>query len=267
MTSPYRGQSNRRRRDWYERDPMDERSGYRDESSSASDYDERTLERGTSARYRNEEPERWRTERDDSSYEGMSFGRRERARERFGDSYETERWNRNEPREYNRDIGADFSSSSYSSYGSDYPDYSGHDEHFVAGQDARVSFAGRGPKGYSRSDDRIKEDVSEALTRHARIDASDIEIEVKNGEVTLTGTVTERRMKHMAEDLAEKCSGVKDVINHVRVKKEASSTSGVTERHGGVSASGDHPETDSHLPTDKAMLMKKSIDASKSSNH
>jgi hypothetical protein len=245
---------------------MDERSGYRDESSPSS-YDDRETERGASARYRNEEPERWRTERDDSSYEGMSFGRRERDRERYGSSYETERWNRNEPREFNRDIGTDFSSSSYSSYGSDYPDYSGHDEHFLSGQDARVSFAGRGPKGYRRSDERIKEDVSETLTRHSRVDASDIEIEVKDGEVTLTGTVTERRMKHMIEDLAEKCSGVKDVINHIRVQKDRTGTSSVVERHGGIPASGDNTESDSHLPTDKAMLMKKSIDASKTSNH
>jgi len=82
-------------------------------------------------------------------------------------------------------------------------------------------FSGRGPKGYKRSDDRIKEEISDILTRDAQIDASEIEIEVKDGEVTLTGTVTERKMKHHAEDLVEKCMGVKDVTNNLRVQKES----------------------------------------------
>jgi osmotically-inducible protein OsmY len=82
-------------------------------------------------------------------------------------------------------------------------------------------YAGRGPKGYKRSDERIKEEISDILTRDQNVDASEIEIEVKDGEVTLTGTVTERRMKHHAEDLIEKCSGVKDVTNNLRVQKES----------------------------------------------
>jgi Flp pilus assembly secretin CpaC len=59
------------------------------------------------------------------------------------------------------------------------------------------------------------------LTRHSEIDANDIEVEVKNGEVTLSGTVNERRMKHMAEDLAERVSSVKEVTNNIRVQKES----------------------------------------------
>ena len=81
-------------------------------------------------------------------------------------------------------------------------------------------YFGRGPKGYKRSDERIKEDISEVLTRDSVVDAQDIEIEVKEGEVTLTGFVPERRMKHQAEDLVEKCMGVKDVTNNLRVRKE-----------------------------------------------
>ncbi|MGQ0538302.1 MAG: BON domain-containing protein, partial [Gemmatimonadaceae bacterium] len=52
---------------------------------------------------------------------------------------------------------------------------------------------------------------------HARIDASEIEIRVQSGEVTLTGTVTDREQKRMAEDLVEAVSGVKDVQNQIRV--------------------------------------------------
>jgi osmotically-inducible protein OsmY len=83
------------------------------------------------------------------------------------------------------------------------------------------SFEGRGPKSYTRSDDRIKEDICDMLTRHSEIDANDIEVEVKSGEVTLSGSVNERRMKHMAEDLVERVSAVKEVINNIRVQRES----------------------------------------------
>lgn len=81
-------------------------------------------------------------------------------------------------------------------------------------------FMGRGPKGYKRSDERIKEDICEVLTRAPQVDASDIEVEVKEGEVTLTGFVPERKMKHLAEDVVEKCMGVKDVTNNLRLRRE-----------------------------------------------
>jgi hypothetical protein len=84
------------------------------------------------------------------------------------------------------------------------------------GQEGR--FAGRGPKGYQRSDERIREDVCERLTQDPRVDASDIEIQVQNGEVTLSGTVDDRESKRTAEDVAESISGVKDVHNQIRVQ-------------------------------------------------
>ena len=96
-------------------------------------------------------------------------------------------------------------------------------------ESSEQSFAGRGPKGYRRSDERIREDVCEMLTRDPSIDASDIEVAVKEGEVTLTGNVSDRRMKHLAEDCAERCSGVRDVTNNIRVRREASSSSSASE--------------------------------------
>jgi osmotically-inducible protein OsmY len=77
-------------------------------------------------------------------------------------------------------------------------------------------YAGRGPKGYQRSDDRIREDICERLTQHPEIDAVEIDIRVENGEVTLTGTVERRDEKRRAEDVAEGVSGVKDVHNQLR---------------------------------------------------
>jgi osmotically-inducible protein OsmY len=80
-------------------------------------------------------------------------------------------------------------------------------------------FAGRGPKGYRRSDDRIREEVNEELTRHPEIDASEIEVEVQKGEVTLTGKVEDRHQKRLAEDITERCLGVNDVHNQLKVDK------------------------------------------------
>src|ERR1044071_1427135 len=56
-------------------------------------------------------------------------------------------------------------------------------------------FAGKGPKNYLRSDERIEEDINERLTEHSMIDASDIEVAVENGEVTLRGYVDRREDK------------------------------------------------------------------------
>ena len=83
----------------------------------------------------------------------------------------------------------------------------------------RGRFMGRGPKGYKRGDERIREDINEELTRHPDIDAYEIEVRVENGEVTLTGTVEDRHAKRLAEDLAERTSGVTDVHNQLRVRQ------------------------------------------------
>ncbi len=84
---------------------------------------------------------------------------------------------------------------------------------------------GKGPKGYQRSDDRIREDVSEHRYHDGDVDASEIEIDVTGGEVTLTGTVSSRAEKRRAEDVAEQCSGVRDVQNRLRVQSGNASPS------------------------------------------
>jgi Predicted periplasmic or secreted lipoprotein len=78
---------------------------------------------------------------------------------------------------------------------------------------------GKGPKGYTRSDEKIKEDISERLYHDSYVDASDIDITVSNGDVTLSGTVDSREAKHRAEDIADSITGVKDVSNHLKVNK------------------------------------------------
>ncbi|MGK9170958.1 BON domain-containing protein [Inquilinus limosus] len=81
-------------------------------------------------------------------------------------------------------------------------------------------FRGRGPRGYTRSDERIREDVCDRLTDDPAVDASEIEVTVSNSEVTLTGMVNSRDQRRRAEDCAEQVSGVDHVQNNLRVKKE-----------------------------------------------
>jgi hypothetical protein len=90
----------------------------------------------------------------------------------------------------------------------------------------RGQHTGRGPKNYQRSDDRIREDVCERLTRNGEIDATEIEVEVKNGEVTLTGTVEDRSWKRIAEDTIEDVPGVKDIHNQLRASQTRSESGG-----------------------------------------
>lgn len=92
----------------------------------------------------------------------------------------------------------------------------------------RAHRRGRGPKGYRRSDERIREDVNDRLGDDYYIDASDIEVKVENSEVTLTGTVTSRTDKRRAEDIAESVSGVTNVENRLRVKQSSSSMGNYT---------------------------------------
>jgi hypothetical protein len=87
-------------------------------------------------------------------------------------------------------------------------------------ESARPHFVGRGPKGYQRSDDRIKEEICDCMTEDAMLDASEIEVDVRQGEVTLGGSVTSREQKRRAEDVAERISGVRDVTNQLRVTRE-----------------------------------------------
>lgn len=93
-------------------------------------------------------------------------------------------------------------------------------------QPYRSEHRGKGPKGYRRSDERIREDVCDLLSDDPRIDASNLEVTVKDCEVTLAGTVNSRQDKRLAEDLAERIGGVKDVHNTLRVAADQTNQSG-----------------------------------------
>lgn len=79
----------------------------------------------------------------------------------------------------------------------------------------RGRHAGKGPKGYTRSDERIWEDICEKVIA-ADIDASDVDITVESGEVTLAGSVRFREDKHRIEDIADEVPGVRSVHSRIR---------------------------------------------------
>lgn len=73
----------------------------------------------------------------------------------------------------------------------------------------------RSPKNYRGSDERIYVEACEALGRE--IDASDIEVNCSEGEVTLTGTVKTRKEKRLAEHIVDRIMGVQDIHNQLKV--------------------------------------------------
>jgi osmotically-inducible protein OsmY len=175
----------------------------------------------------------------ETGYRGSRYGEGGYQNSNYSDSdyssgnYSTRSYNRNEDRDYGRgnygtrgrdDRGWwDRVSDEVSSwFEGDEGDEYRRDEY---GRN-RSSYRGRGPKNYTRSDDRIREDVNDRLSDSYYLDASDIEVKVENGEVTLDGTVQNRQSKRMAEDLAEEVSGVKHVQNNLRVQSYQSGSRG-----------------------------------------
>jgi len=105
----------------------------------------------------------------------------------------------------------------------------GQDKYGQSGQGMQErSHRGRGPKGYERSDERIKEVICEKLTDAPNIDASNLSVEVKNKEVTLSGTVSSRKEKFAAEELIERCGGVKEIHNQLKVQSSEDTSSNLS---------------------------------------
>lgn len=78
---------------------------------------------------------------------------------------------------------------------------------------------GMGPKGYKRSDERIREEICEALS-DSPLDTRDVEVTVTDGHVTLSGSIRYREDKRRIEDVADRVRGVHDITNQLRVPRE-----------------------------------------------
>ena len=68
------------------------------------------------------------------------------------------------------------------------------------------------------SDDQIHDNVMRRLANDADVKGGGFQIEVKDGVVTITGTVTKEKQKTKAESLTRKVKGVKSVDNQLVVK-------------------------------------------------
>jgi len=127
-------------------------------------------------------------------------------------------YNRNSSRAY-EELNYDRFNQGENQWASTRDNYSTSDNPYSRIDSQNGLHRGKGPKGYGRSDERIREDINDRLSDHSYIDASEIEVTVKSGEVTLSGTVEDRISKRRAEDLAEEVSGVKNVENRLRIQK------------------------------------------------
>lgn len=83
-----------------------------------------------------------------------------------------------------------------------------------------IDHRGKGPKGYSRADSQIKEDVCEALYRSSVVDASEMLVRVEKGHVILQGFAQNRDQKKFAEETIEHVPGVVDVFNELLLKSD-----------------------------------------------
>lgn len=232
-----------------ERDELQGYGGY-----SGSSYDELASERNRgygseSGSFGSRDYSQYGGGRDYSQYgSGRDYAPWGAERERSYSNYPAERANigGNTLRGgYGADYGSGGSYGGYvpsqRQYGRDWGNYQGPQrgrEHEGFGQQLRhagqqiarsVKRAFRGPKGYKRSDERIREDVNDRLSQQDDFDPSDIEVAVANGDVTLTGTVQSRHEKFLAEEIADDVSGVNDVHNQLRVRREQASTQYATE--------------------------------------
>lgn len=69
-----------------------------------------------------------------------------------------------------------------------------------------------------RSDERVLRDILESLAENEAIRSGEIDIVVRDGEVTLTGTVADRATRKQAEFCVASVTGVRDVTNQLRIE-------------------------------------------------
>jgi len=101
---------------------------------------------------------------------------------------------------------------------------------------------GKGPKGYQRSDERIKELVCERLSDDPQIDPSEVTITVQGGKITLEGTVDSRQTKNAIEEIAEQF-GNQDVQNNLRIQRAGQQSSETTGRQSKGTSGDDNTAT------------------------
>jgi hyperosmotically inducible protein len=67
------------------------------------------------------------------------------------------------------------------------------------------------------TDDYLVDSIRSKLAADQVVKGGAINVDVKNGVVTLTGTVEEDKQKSKAEKIAKKVTGVKSVTNEIKI--------------------------------------------------
>ncbi|MBL8292312.1 MAG: BON domain-containing protein [Bryobacterales bacterium] len=73
----------------------------------------------------------------------------------------------------------------------------------------------------AQSDDHIYDRVRMRLAEDPAVNGGALQVEVKNGAVTLRGNVKNEKAREKAEKLAKKVKGVKSVTNELKVDPNA----------------------------------------------
>jgi osmotically-inducible protein OsmY len=218
-------------------DRYEARQGYQAlGSESSSSFLDRDRDRSFADQHQNWNPDRrnssrnseWDDRRPGSQNEGdasSGYPTSSYGSNNVSGSFADQRWNANQSsygKAYQGSYGRN-DQGNFGSYGQS-PD-SGRNGYLGSQTESRFygqdvfseSKSGRSPKGYKRSDERIREEVCEILTHHPDVDPSEVDIQVSGSEITLTGTVDNRQEKRLIEDLASSVSGVTEVNNQLRV--------------------------------------------------
>lgn len=87
------------------------------------------------------------------------------------------------------------------------PTVRGHEEH------------GSGPPGNRRPDKEIKAEIERLLAWQKTIDATAIQVDVKDGVVTLSGNVSSPNEKQIAGNITENVLGIREIKNHLNIKR------------------------------------------------
>jgi osmotically-inducible protein OsmY len=74
-----------------------------------------------------------------------------------------------------------------------------------------------GDAGSKLNDQKIKEIVSDVLLHSHEVDASEIEIDVQDGVVTMNGYISSKGMLKVAEDLVGSIPCVEDVFTQLKI--------------------------------------------------
>lgn len=77
-----------------------------------------------------------------------------------------------------------------------------------------------GLRGRRRPDESLAREIHEILTKDPELDATNVEVEVESGAVTLTGIVESSDAKLLAEELVESITGVREIHNRLRVARD-----------------------------------------------